>query len=60
MKSPAKKLNKEWHQAHRMPVNPTFEQRVKWHLAHQKNCGCRPIPPKLLKEMKSRGIKIQY
>lgn len=45
------KINKEWHEKNKMPKNPTFEQRVKWHLEHQKNCNCRPIPQKLLSEM---------
>jgi len=51
------KLNKEWHLKHPMPKNPTFEQRIKWHLAHQRNCSCRPIAGKLAEEMKKRGIK---
>jgi hypothetical protein len=51
------KLNKEWHLKHPMPKNPTFEQRVKWHLAHQRHCSCRPIAGKLAEEMKKRGIK---
>ena len=51
------KINKEWHDKNKMPLNPTFEQRVKWHLAHQKNCSCRPIAKKLAEEMKKRGIK---
>ena len=51
------KINKAWHLIHRMPKNPTFEQRVKWHLDHQKNCSCRAIPEKLLEEMKNRGVK---
>jgi len=51
------KINKQWHLKHIMPVKPTFEQRVKWHLAHQKNCSCRPIPEKLKQEMKEKGIK---
>lgn len=45
------KINKDWHEKNKMPKNPTFEQRVKWHLEHQKNCSCRPIPQKLLIEM---------
>lgn len=45
------KINKEWHEKNKMPKNPSFEQRVKWHLEHQKNCNCRPIPQKLLIEM---------
>jgi hypothetical protein len=51
------KINKEWHLKHPMPKHPTFEERVKWHLAHQKNCECRPIAGKLAEEMKKRGIK---
>jgi hypothetical protein len=51
------KINKEWHLKNRMPKNPTIEQRIKWHLAHAKNCGCRKIEGKLAEEMKKRGIK---
>jgi hypothetical protein len=44
-----------------MPKNPTVEQRVKWHAAHSRECGCRPIPPKLLSLMKKkRPSKAQY
>jgi hypothetical protein len=41
-------INRGWHEKHPMPKKPTQEQRIKWHLAHQKNCGCRPIPPPTL------------
>jgi hypothetical protein len=40
-------INAEWHAANAMPKNPTVEQRVHWHLAHQTHCACRPIPPEL-------------
>jgi hypothetical protein len=50
------KINKEWHDANPMPKNPTLEQRAKWHIQHQRNCMCRPIPDKLLKEMKAAGL----
>jgi len=52
------KTNKEWHEKNRMPKNANFQQRVAWHLEHQKNCNCRPIPEKLLKEMKGKGISV--
>jgi hypothetical protein len=58
MKKGISKLNKEWHLANKMQVNAGFEERVKWHLAHVKNCACRPIPEKLLEEMKRKGIQI--
>jgi hypothetical protein len=49
-------LNKEWHLAHPMPVRPTMEQRIKWHMEHVNHCDCRPIPEKLAEEMKKRGM----
>lgn len=42
------KLNRRWHLAHVMPPKATDAQRLKWHLAHAKACGCRPIPKGLL------------
>ena len=42
----------------KMPKNPTFEQRAKWHVAHQQHCSCRAISAKLMEEMKKRGIKL--
>jgi hypothetical protein len=52
------KFNKEWHLAHRMPQRATLEERIAWHLEHNKNCGCREIPVKMKQEMKKRGIKV--
>jgi hypothetical protein len=48
------KINKEWHDKNVMPKNPTQQQRIDWHLEHQKQCGCRPIPPKLLEEIRKK------
>jgi hypothetical protein len=50
-------MNKEWHAKHKMPKNPSFEQMVAWHLAHQQHCSCRPISGKLAAEMTKRGIQ---
>jgi hypothetical protein len=41
------RLKAAWHDNHPMPRNPTTEQRLAWHQAHEKNCGCRPMPAKL-------------
>ena len=49
----AGKLNAEWHRAHRMPKNPTEEQRLEWHAAHAEACGCRPVPPPLAAKMRA-------
>jgi hypothetical protein len=54
-KSP-KNINKKWHEAHRMPKNPTLQQRIIWHLEHAKNCYCRPIPEKILEEININKI----
>jgi len=52
MKTPRlSKLNADWHRAHRMPKNPTLEQRLAWHKEHSQNCQCRPLPPNLVAEI---------
>jgi hypothetical protein len=51
-------VNKNWHKMNRMPKNPTIDQRIAWHLEHQKKCSCRPITVKLLEEIKKRKIRI--
>lgn len=40
-------MNARWHARHSMPRNATPEQRLAWHLDHQRHCGCRPIPSRL-------------
>ena len=45
-------INKEWHEEHKMPKNPTEEQRINWHLEHVKHCSCRGIPAGVLKQIK--------
>lgn len=52
------KINKKWHLEHPMPKNPTMDQRIEWHLEHQKNCSCRKIEGKVAEEIKKRGIKV--
>lgn len=51
------KLNIEWHLAHKMPANPTTEQRIAWHIEHAKHCQCRAIPAKLKAEIEKQNIK---
>lgn len=47
------KPNADWHRAHRMPVNPTRQQRIEWHAGHSVACGCRPVPAELAAEVKA-------
>jgi catechol 2,3-dioxygenase-like lactoylglutathione lyase family enzyme len=37
-------LNAAWHAKHPMPPRAGIAQRAKWHAAHARHCGCRPIP----------------
>ncbi len=41
-----------------MPKNPTLDQRIDWHVAHAKACGCREIAGKVRAEMVARGIDV--
>ena len=34
-----------------MPKNPTREERLEWHMEHQANCSCRPVPDSLAAEI---------
>lgn len=45
------KINKEWHLAHKMPKNPTVDERMKWHVEHAEYCSCREMTPKLKAEV---------
>jgi hypothetical protein len=47
-------LNAIWHAKHPMPKPATLAQRVTWHVAHAKACGCRPMPRTVLPELKRR------
>ncbi len=52
------KLNKKWHQAHKMLKNITIEERIEWHTEHLKNCQCRTdVPEKIKVAMDKRKIK---
>jgi hypothetical protein len=51
-------INKEWHQANRMPKNATLEQRVEWHKAHAANCDCRrDMPRSVVEELRRREAR---
>jgi hypothetical protein len=49
-------LNKAWHSTHRMPAKATMDQRIRWHVQHAKNCGCRPIPKSVAAEITRRSV----
>ena len=47
-------LNRAWHGQHRLPPRATLAQRVKWHVAHAKACGCRPMPATVVAALKKK------
>jgi DNA-3-methyladenine glycosylase I len=40
--------NAAWHAQNSLPRGATDPERLRWHLAHQRACGCRPIPARLV------------
>lgn len=36
-----------------MPRNPTRDERVAWHEEHERECGCREVPPSLAPAVRS-------
>lgn len=51
----AKRLNAAWHEQHRMPARATLDQRIAWHEAHAKACGCRSMPASIVAALKEQG-----
>jgi len=45
-------MNSDWHKKHVLRKGAALEARIAWHREHQKRCACRPIPPKLLDQMR--------
>ena len=52
-----KKTSAQWHERNAMPRKATLEERIKWHLEHTKECGCRPMPTKMADEIKRRASR---
>jgi hypothetical protein len=48
-------INAAWHVRHRMPAHPTLQQRITWHVEHQRHCDCRPVPPTLRRMITATG-----
>lgn len=52
-------INKEWHEKHKMPKNPSFEQKMEWHIEHSKHCNCYPLSEKIKEELKQYKSKMK-
>ena len=44
--------NTEWHLHHKLPENPTLDQRVEWHIAHARRCPCPSHDEDILEKLK--------
>ena len=42
------KINKDGHEKNKMSKDAYFEERVRWHKEHNKNCSCHSESPKKL------------
>jgi len=45
-------INATWHKDHPMPARASAQQRLRWHLAHAKACGCRKLTASMLSELR--------
>jgi hypothetical protein len=50
-------MNAAWHEQHRLPRGATMRDRVAWHVAHRKACGCRPMPAAIASESEAAPAK---
>jgi hypothetical protein len=50
-------MNTEWHEKNAMPPGATLREQTRWHLEHARECGCRPMPQRVLDEILERFEK---
>lgn len=53
-------MNKIWHKTNTLGQNAPMKKRLAWHVAHQKHCGCRPLPKSIQSESGNKKGKIGY
>jgi hypothetical protein len=51
------KINKAWHEKNVLGKNAPLAKRISWHLRHQENCSCRPVPTSVANEIKGKKVK---
>lgn len=59
-KGETSEMNSDWHKKHLLPKSAPLALRVAWHREHQKRCACRPIPAKVLDEMRREPAIDEY
>jgi len=48
-------INAIWHKTHPIPAPGSPQQRLRWHVAHAKACGCRKLTASMLRELRRRA-----
>jgi len=48
-------MNVRWHELNVMPKRAALAARLRWHLAHQKHCACRPLPASIAAALKAKA-----
>jgi hypothetical protein len=51
------RINEQWHREHVLGSHAPMDRRVEWHLAHARECACRPIPASVRAELERRGLE---
>lgn len=49
-------MNADWHRDHVLGSGASLDRRVSWHVQHAKECGCRPIPDPVRREIEARAL----
>jgi Imm-5 like putative immunity protein len=48
--------NTEWHSKHKLPDNPTLDERITWHMEHARRCPCPDHDDDILPELRKRYL----
>ncbi len=48
-------MNADWHRAHVLGRGASWEDRVRWHEEHARECGCRRPPADIQAELDRRA-----
>jgi hypothetical protein len=49
-------INDDWHRTHRLGPHAPLDERIEWHIAHEKHCACRSMPARIRHEIARRRL----
>ncbi len=53
---PSQRINLAWHLANAAPTGIITDEGLAWHLKHQVQCNCCPLPNEVRRELERRQI----